>query len=240
MSNKPCIMIIGAPRSGTSLTSAVLSAHSNMSILDEDFHGAALRLLGTKIPGNKLCTPNQIDFHRRWQKFYKLFRLNGYLRKRLGYQFPRSRLSLIDYAKEKHLKVLCVIRDPIRSVQAISKRERVSERISCNYIEKTFSIFDRVLSETYMDAAFISFDRLISEPEQQCHKICEWLNLPYESAMLDGPILNQRYPSSGFDITKSAQSKYPESMAIAESSSLPHGRMERVIERYNDFMNIAL
>ena len=91
-----------------------------------------------------------------------------------------------------------------------------------------------------MDAAFISFDRLISEPEQQCHKICEWLNLPYESAMLDGPILNQRYPSSGFDITKSAQSKYPESMAIAESSSLLHGRMERVIERYNDFMNIAL
>ena len=46
---KPCIVMIGAPRTGTTLLANVLGAHPRIAMLDEEFHGAARFVIGNKI-----------------------------------------------------------------------------------------------------------------------------------------------------------------------------------------------
>ena len=83
------LLIIGPPRSGTTLLAALLAAHSHIGVIMEGMGYDARHLLGVEVWANKLCVPNQItldpvsDGHPWWK------RLEDGLRAALGR--PRQR-----------------------------------------------------------------------------------------------------------------------------------------------------
>lgn len=199
------LVVLGAPRSGTTLVATALAAHPAVAMLMEDFDGAVFRLIGGKLPAVKLCTPNQIDLdHRRpWPQV--LVGWNGWLRKRVGRRPPQSRLSLRDMAAKAELKVVCVLREPAANVAAMRRRERNRSGESAReVVNRTFALYEQLPSEPRMEARFLSFDRLVRDPESQLRRLCDWLGLPFDPAMLDAPRLNPLYPEATFRAERAA------------------------------------
>lgn len=48
MSKPICIIVLGTPRSGTTLISTAIGAHEKICLLDEDFHFSVVRISGGK------------------------------------------------------------------------------------------------------------------------------------------------------------------------------------------------
>lgn len=204
------LIVLGAPRSGTTLAATALGAHPRIALLSEDMHGGLFRIVGGKLPALKLCVPNQIDLDRRWRPAYALVDRNGWLRKNLGYHLPHSRLSLRDMAEKAELKVLCLLRDPGRNIDALKRRENKNDRVCRDIVQRTYALFRRLGDEPAIDARIVSFDRFVQNPEPQLRAICDWLGLGFDPLMLEAPKLNPFYPESGF---------LPEKAASAEASS---------------------
>jgi hypothetical protein len=57
MDDEKNLLVIGPPRSGTTLLAAILSCHSEICILMEEFRGSSRLILSKKIKGVKLCIP---------------------------------------------------------------------------------------------------------------------------------------------------------------------------------------
>jgi len=195
---RPGIVVLGAPRSGTTLLANVVGAHPRIAMMFEELHGGAFRVVGGKIPAVKLCTPNQVDLDRRWGPMNRVITLSGWLRKNVGYRMPTSRLSLRDMMGVADLRVLCLIRDPARALDAIRRRERLSEPVCHDILARTYRLFNTLREEPRLHCQVISLDRLLLAPEPQIRKLCAWLGLEFDPAMLDAPQHNHLYPESGF------------------------------------------
>jgi hypothetical protein len=50
----------------------------------------------------------------------------------------------------------------------------------------------------------ISLDRLLYNPEQQIRRICDWLGVEFDTAMLEGPRHNHLYPEQEFRSDRAA------------------------------------
>ena len=51
------LLLLGAPRSGTTLLATMISRHSEIAIINEDRSWATRRTLGKAAVGNKRCVP---------------------------------------------------------------------------------------------------------------------------------------------------------------------------------------
>ncbi|MGB0749422.1 MAG: hypothetical protein ACPGO3_11815 [Magnetospiraceae bacterium] len=198
-SKPPLLLLLGAPRTGTTLLATALGAHRDIAMLDEDFHGAPARLVGGKLPGVKLCVPNQVHLTQRWRGLYKLARFNGFLRKRIGYRLPRSRLSIADYDQAFDLRIVCILREPARALEAISRRERLPQARAADMLHRCLETLGTLAADPGRNLRVISFDRFVKEPEAQCRALVDWLGLPFDPQMLEAPSRNTRYPRGGFD-----------------------------------------
>lgn len=202
MTRPRCILLLGAPRTGTTLIAAALGSNAAVAMMDEDFSGAARWITGNKIAGNKLCVPNQVQFSRRWSPLYKPMFLNGVFRKRVGYRLPRSRLSVRDYTEIFDCSVVCLLRDPARAVDSIAQRERFPRRRAIDVLRRCYETYDEARRHQGERCAFLSFDRFLIAPEDSARSLCDWLAIPYDAAMLAAPGNNSRYRQSGFDVSK--------------------------------------
>jgi hypothetical protein len=198
------IVVLGAPRSGTTLLANVVGAHPRVAMMFEELHGGAFRVVGGKIPAVKLCTPNQVDLDRRWGPMNRVIGLSGWLRKNVGYRMPTSRLSLRDMMGAADLRILCLIRDPARALDAIRRRERLSEAVSHDILTRTYHLFNALHAEPRARCQVVSLDRLLRAPEPQIRKLCAWLGLEFDAAMLDAPQYNHLYPEAGFRSDRAA------------------------------------
>jgi len=59
------LLIIGAPRSGTTLLAAMIGAHSKVAMLIEDRFFSIKKLTGKEVLANKLCIPHQLEIDRK-------------------------------------------------------------------------------------------------------------------------------------------------------------------------------
>jgi hypothetical protein len=198
------LVVLGAPRSGTTLLATALAAHPGISLLSEDCEGGVFRLIGGKLPAVKLCTPVHVDLDRRWSPLYEPLRRSRWLRRNFNYRLPRSRLSLRDMAAEARLKVVCLLRDPARSLDALARHGYDNDRVRKDILRRTYRIYERVPAECRMDSAILSFDRFVRAPEAQLTLLCDWLGLAFDAAMLDAPRLNPLYPETQFRTDKAA------------------------------------
>lgn len=203
------LVVLGFPRSGTSLLMTALGEHSGISMLDEDFNGAIRRLAGSKMRGVKLCVPNQVQLDRKWNvtmrfhPVYRLLRLAGLLKGSVWRNIrPRSRWSLRDYSELNHVSYICLLRDPARSLDAVYRHQGLSLPVRRTMWDLFIETMVMIDTNPDWDAVFLSFERLVADPRGQLEKLCARLEIGFEERMLDAPRFNRRYPGAGFDASK--------------------------------------
>jgi hypothetical protein len=191
-------VVLGAPRSGTTLIATALGAHPGIAMLTEDCDGGLFYFVGGKLPGVKLCIPNHVDLDRRWHWFYEPLRRVRWLRRNLNYRLPRSKLSLRDMAARVEIKAVCVLRDPGANMAAISRRAAKNDPMCRDILRRTYTVYEGLAGEPAIEPRFLSYERFVGDPEGQLRGLCQWLGLPFDAAMLDAPRLNPSYPEATF------------------------------------------
>jgi Sulfotransferase family len=196
------LIVLGAQRSGTTIVATAIGAHPRIALLNEERRGAMFKVVGGKIPAVKLCTPSQVQIDRRWNPVYHLLFRIGWVLHRVAYRVPRSRLSLRDMTARTELMAVCLIREPSASLDALRRREQWPERAFRDTLRRTYRIFEELPSEPRVEFRIMSYDRFVRDPEAQLRKLCDWLGLPFDAAMLEAPRLNPYYPEKSFRVDK--------------------------------------
>lgn len=225
------IVVLGAPRSGTTLVATALGAHAGIAFLSEDVNGGMFRFVGGKLPGVKLCTPVHVDIDRHWRWYYEPLRRVRWLRRHFNYRLPRSKLSLRDMAARADLKVVCILREPQSNMAAIRRRADRSERVCRDMLRRTYALYEKLPLERGMEPRFLSYERFVSEPEAQLRDLCEWIGLPFDVAMLEAPRLNPKYPEAAFRAANDDGADAAGALADAELTALT--------DRYRAFLALA-
>ncbi len=123
------VLVLGAPRSGTTILAAMLSAHPEVAIVAEDRKGKWRGTLSKQVIGVKLLTPNQVEMTRGALEtaFWGPYIAGLRVARRLGFRAPwysttRSRLSIRDMQALPYCKIVGIIRDPGRVITSIHRR----------------------------------------------------------------------------------------------------------------------
>lgn len=195
------LLLIGAPRSGTTLLATMIARHGEVSMINEDVTGRGMRhLLGRRLTGNKLCVPNQIRLK------HKSFFGSRFLKK-LGIitESPRSKYSITEYLAFPKLKVVAIIRDGNDSISSmVSRGKSKLKKAARRWAEAVVTIYE--LKRNYENRILIvAFDDLILKPEETMRSVCQFLGLAFDGQMLDGPKYNPFYPESQLRKEKTRQ-----------------------------------
>lgn len=183
-------LVIGAPRSGTTLLTSLLGAHGAIGALSESFGMEEHKIVGKQVVGNKLCVPNQIelDASRASQWLEKLAGVPG-LR-----VFARPSRSLRRYVEARQTRVFAIIRDGNAVVRSIMKRGKQTEKEAIRRWARAVEIIG-ILNEDYPDRLqVIEFEQLVTNPNRVLRNACRFLDLPYDPRMMDGGGYNPIYP----------------------------------------------
>ena len=208
MTKKKCVMLLGAPHSGTTLLATAIGSHEKICMLDEDFHLSVRKIVGGKIRAVKLCVPNMIQMRRKWRTWWGIVRKNGYLRKRLHYILPRSYYSLEDYLEFFDCQIICILREPEKALSALNTRGLIKMSPAKRAINKAYDIYEELVSLAPDKVTFVSFDEYLMAPEDQTRKLCNFLGVEFSPEMLEAPNRNLRYPGEAFDESKIGSENY--------------------------------
>jgi sulfotransferase family protein len=192
------VLLIGAPRSGTTLLGTMIGSHSDVGMVNEDVDIRALgRVMGKRFTGVKLCVPNQIRLEK------KSFFGSQFLKKcGLIAESPKSYYSITEHLLNPDLKVIGIIRNGNDSVHSMMVRGRAkfhkAARRWCEAIETIYTVNQRSPERILI----VSFEDLILDPRVTIMKVCDFLGLTFEERMLEGQKLNPYYPQARLDPSK--------------------------------------
>lgn len=113
------VLILGAPRSGTSILASLVGAHPDIAMCSEDYSNAWTAIIGKPVVGNKLCVPRQLHPFIKNNYFIKFIKRVG-----LGKFLPLSEYAIRDYLNLPNLKILYIVRDQ-KKADSIARRRRI-------------------------------------------------------------------------------------------------------------------
>jgi hypothetical protein len=205
------LLIVGMPRSGTSLLSSLLGAHSKIGIINEDYGRSWMDIIGKPVVGNKLCVPRQIGWRKKRGMGIKILNRLGLLS-----LWPKSEYSLKDYLKLPGLKIISIHRDSQDVRSSIMKRGGITKptlkgevkkgEISKKEVDYTIKKGGKLLRKLEKKEITwrVEFNELLSDPDSVIRDICQFLNIEYESSLVEqGTRWNWMYPESKEGIDKS-------------------------------------
>jgi hypothetical protein len=196
------LLIIGAPRSGTTLLATMVSRHTEIGVLNEDSGRAIRRVLGKAIAGNKLCTPNQIEMKKRHPLQLQLWKKLGLTR-----EFQKSEFSIEEYLTLPNIQIIAIVRDGNDAISSGMRRGNKSFGGAAYRWCRAVEIIHE-LKTRYPDLVLVvSFESLVLHPGANMERIADFLKVNYQDRMLDGPVFNPRYPESGMNQEKVNRSK---------------------------------
>lgn len=186
--NPSYLLILGAPRSGTTLTAAMLGCHSKIAVLNENLDGSVQRILSKQVRGVKLCVPNQIELSRRNSFVTKpalgLFRQVGI---RSLIPWPSSRWSIRDYQKRTpNLRIVAVIRDVRDVIASIRRRGNQPTRVAEYRWSRAVEVLSTLYAESPKHLIIVLYSRLVASPNATMKNILEELDLDFEEDVLEG------------------------------------------------------
>lgn len=206
-------LVIGSPRSGTTLCATMIGSHPDVGMVIEDLGHAAHTIPGVKVWGNKLCIPNQItldptaDTRGLWERLEDGIRaVLGRPRRRPqfleSYPPPPSQQYTIRTYVENGAKLVAMLRNPDQVVDSIRRRgpastvdiakERWSRAVHDIYRAR----------EDYPDRThLVRFVDLVESPTSTMEDICVHLGLPFSSDMIDGHDGAHQYDRKEIDPT---------------------------------------
>jgi Sulfotransferase family len=194
------VLLLGAPRSGTTLLATMIGRHTDVGMLNEDPGRGIGKVLGKAVTGNKLCVPNQIRL-----RSHGSLQLRWLKRVGLATEAPASVYSIEDYLELPNLKVLAIIRDGNDTVASImtrgKNRLRKAARRWSEAIETIYTLRQRFGPRVLV----VAFDDLVLQPDTVLHRICSFLEIEFQDRMMDGHRYNLFYPQAELDREKTRE-----------------------------------
>jgi hypothetical protein len=197
------LLIIGAPRSGTTLLASMIGAHSDVAMLIEDRTFAIKKLTGKKVLSNKLCIPHQTEIKKKASLFSRYMQKIGFLK-----NYPTSKFSIEDYLQLEDLKILSIIRNGNDIIDSIMKRGKKTQQIALKRWSRSIEMILYLSNNYPLQTAIISYEDLVTQPEKMLKKISLFLDIKFQPQMLEGYKYNILYPNeSGIDKTRAFRTK---------------------------------
>jgi len=227
------LLIIGAPRSGTTLLASMIGAHPETAITIEDLGHGARFISGASIWGNKLCVPNQIRLSPRPESRDLLTRVEDAIRAFVGqprhrglprehdpayYNPPPHRQTTIrTYVEEWDTRLIAILRSPNQSIDSMLRRgqvvvrdkDRSPEVIAKDRWARATRTIYRCLREYEDRTLVMSFSSLVKTPEAQMERVSKHLGIEMHPSMLQGFQHTPQYSERGIDPSK-ADRKTPD------------------------------
>lgn len=204
------LLVLGAPRSGTTLVTAMLACHPEIAMLNEDLNGSIRLLLSKRVVGNKLCLPNQIGLRPpgRWlgaaRRFYFRHQTVRKLARRLGLGWwnPMSRVPLDGYLRMPGSRVLGILRHPGAVIPSIMRRGGQPGWVARQRWNQAVEILAN-LRQTIPDRfILLSFEELLENPPVVLDQVLERLGCGYDPRVLFGFAHTRNYQNTGLDRAK--------------------------------------
>lgn len=184
------LLVIGAPRSGTTLLASMLGCHPDISMLIEEkgYDPAITRLVGTSVVGNKLTIPNQIELTKRC-------RIRDWLLRQLEIRRGEllSFLSIYDYVDLPNSKIIGIVRDGHDVVRSIMNRGEQTYSEALQRWTRAIDILERLMSDETVEFHLVEFESLVKSPRAQLSACTEFLGIGYHQRMMKGPEANPIY-----------------------------------------------
>ncbi|SDF57868.1 Sulfotransferase family protein [Limimonas halophila] len=200
------LLIVGSPRSGTTLLTAMLGRHPALAVTNEDKTRAWHNVVGKPVVGVKLCVPNDIELDSSWRTAIRrrLRRIAMYNRHNLGIPGPRMKVKSIysvrDFQRWPDTQILGILRDPHEAVASIRERGGHGEGEARHRWTRAVEVMHQVMQETPERVRVVDFDRLVREPESTMRGLCSWLDVAYDPAVIGGE--TPHYRLTGIDPDK--------------------------------------
>ena len=181
------LLILGAPRSGTTLLAAMIGCHDDIGLLVESKRMAFTEIAGKPVVGNKLCVPNQIEFEANWDRRVSRF----------------SKAPLEKYLTLPNFKLVLIVRQINSVTSSIVKRAGKPNETAALYWRRGIEIMHELKQRLAQDAVVIAFEDMLANPERHMRRVTDLLGLPYQEKMLEGYKYNPYYREfSGFDLSR--------------------------------------
>ena len=196
------LLILGPPRSGTTLLATMISRHTEIGVLNEDRGWAMRMLLGKSIVGNKRCIPNQIEIKKQHWLHFRLWKDIGFLR-----EHQQSRFCIEDYLTLRNIRIIGLIRNGNDVISSGMSRGKKSFRGAAYRWCRAIEIIDEIKTRFPEIVLVVSFEDLVLRPKANMERIAAFLKVDYQERMLEGPVYNPWYPESGMNENKVNRSK---------------------------------
>ena len=214
------VLIIGPPRSGTTLLAGLVAEHPRAGVTMEGMGHDARYLMGVKVWANKLCVPNQITLEPVPDQRTLYRRLEDGLRAVLGrprlrgkirdhdpayYTPPKHRQTTIQtYVDQWGADILAIVRDPDQTVASMQKRG--NERLSLDQARHRWAKAIHIIKNTHERwpgrVHFVTFADLLLDTENTLKGVCKYLGVEFEPNMLNGYINTPQYENKCIDTGK--------------------------------------
>lgn len=200
LSDHTNLLVLGSPRSGTTLLSAMLSCHPEIALLNEDLSGAFTRIFSKRFRGVKLCAPHQIEMRHtattRAGDFSRgqIRRLTNIVRRAAGRPVPlggfyKARHSIEDMrAMPEPLHVIGIVRSADDVIASIMKRGRQKEETARYRWVRLIQILNELARVEDADFALtlVRFDDLVAQPAETLTAVLRALQLDFDPRVMEG------------------------------------------------------
>ncbi|MBD3225811.1 MAG: hypothetical protein GF313_13870 [Caldithrix sp.] len=207
------LLIVGPPRSGTSLIAAMISRHSDAAIIFEPKNMVSDRILSKKIVGQKLCIPNQIELRDK-NTLKKRILVNRLLNVpvikiiAIKYKYPLANFSIEDHLSQGNSKIIGLIRDGNDVIGSIMRRGEQTFAEASYRWSRAIEVIHNLIKDYNDKVLLMSFENIVQNPEKYLKTITEFINVSYEPEMLEGYKYTPIYhDSKGIDKNKAYRSK---------------------------------
>jgi hypothetical protein len=191
------LLILGAPRSGTTLLATMISRHTEIGVLNEDRGWAMCRLLGKAVVGNKRCVPNQIELKKRSRLHFRFLKSLG-----LAKEYQSSDYGIEDYLRLPNIKIIGLIRSGDDVVSSVMGRSEKSFRVASYRWRRAVDVIYGLKQSHPKTVLVVSFEDLVNRPRENAQRVAKFLNVEYQERMLEGPQYNPWYPEAGMNKEK--------------------------------------
>ena len=194
-SNLKHLYVFGVRNGGTTVLASILGAHKDINMLNQPTEMNENRLIGKKYQGAKYLVFNSI----RWS--YKSTRIRNLFINKLGKIItlfkepyllkPQLRYNIKDLIK-KECKIILIYREPQENIKSLIRNSGFTlEEAEYAYYE---AMKVMTLIATNSDHLKISLAELTKHKIKSLRKICEYIDIPYDSQMLNGAKYQYTYP----------------------------------------------
>jgi hypothetical protein len=219
------LLIIGAPRTGTTLLATMISRHTEIGVLNEDKGWSMRKLLGKPLVGNKRCIPNQIELKRPRKLHIRLWKKIG-----LAKEYQSSQFCIEDYLTLPHIKIIGIIREGNDAISSGMRRGKKSFRGAAYRWCRSIEIIHELKTRFPDLVQVISFEDLVLHPKENMIRTAAFLGVEYQERMLEGPAYNPWYPETGMNEEKVNRSKKERiDFKLAEQFPVVQGQYQELL-----------